>query len=278
MRPPSVLMGMVLFVACVRAAQQVPAAQRSPEPDAPRRCEALATTLKTSPTEAERAQAARDLGKLGACGVKALGVAIREDESYIVPQAALEALGGLGPLGLEAVPDVIDGSLGRKNMDPLNSDQVMDTLVVIGPGAIPHLVPYLRMDGPTADEDTLRTWGFAARALGRFGEQAVPALIEALAVRDQRSAAVAALGDIGPAAAAAVPALVAAYGATNEPLTKSGIVLSLYRIGDKACAARGFFEKLSQEPADMDSFGERRWAREMVEKLRGCPTVAPSAL
>lgn len=273
-------LGLVLILTCA------PGGVVAQQAKAPSPCEALVEKLKTGlgpdqvAHEMERAKAASEIGKLGAeatCGVKALGKATREDPSYAVHQAALDALAALGPLSLDAVPDVLEALYKREeeNKSPLNPDQVSDTLVKIGPGAIPHLVPYLRMTGPTSDEDTLDTWGFASNVLRRFKDQAVPALIQALAVPDRRSAAIATLANIGPAAAPATPALVRTYDIVDHPLQKAGILYALSAIGDRACEARDLLKKVSGHPKSLADTGDWQGVegrvKDLLKKLESCP-------
>jgi HEAT repeat protein len=118
-------------------------------------------------------------------------------------ELAVKALGSIGPDARAAVPSLIE----------LLDDQYVylrlasaDALGEIGPSE-PSVLPALtRVMNESLDDDLTRT---AAQALGQIGEAALPALTSALRSPDfvVRCRAAMSLGEMGSAAAAAIPDL-----------------------------------------------------------------------
>lgn len=118
-------------------------------------------------SQEKRTPLAKALGAIGAPAVPALRKAIK-DSAFLVRMGACEALGCVGPKAVEAVPDLIDA---------------------------------LRDDYTNVQRQ-------AGRALEKIGQPAVPALVDAVRFSPKmRPRAVMILGQIGPAAKEAVPAL-----------------------------------------------------------------------
>ena len=131
--------------------------------------------------------------------VKALG---STGDERVVP-VLLDALEN--PQPVEAGP----GAAGYASKEPIGEEAALTALGLLGPlarPAVPRILPFLNR--PLTGTRDLRIVQGAAAALGTIRDpSAIPALIEALG-RDQATPAVAAaLGAFGPAAAAAVPAL-----------------------------------------------------------------------
>lgn len=129
---------------------------------------------------------------------------------------AAESLAALGPRAREAVPALLN-AMARKNSEIEFARAVSKAIKAIGPAAVPPLAAALRSGNPQARFH-------AAAALNRLGPDgagATDALIEVLEGDEDmtvRSNAAVALGAIGPAASAALPALKRAAGNPNERL------------------------------------------------------------
>src|SRR5262249_36174184 len=131
---------------------------------------------------------------------------------------AVIALGHFGQAAKAAVPDLIE--LVRQG--PFK-DEALDALVRIGAGAevtVPTLIQRFVAQG-RAHLPAMGAIGADRRAEGslvRIGRPAVPALIGVLngPNLDMRVCAAEALGEIGPAARAAIPALIRALAADRR--------------------------------------------------------------
>ena len=169
-------------------------------------------------------EAAGDLGEL----------ATRESTSpQEVHEAALEALKAMGPAAAEAMPSMIAAlsELGLK-------DLAGDVLVQIGPRAIPALRKALASQHHS---------GAAARALGRMGKVAKPAVPDLLkAVRQDDWAltevAARALGLIGDDRPAVVAALRSALMHETAEVAKA----AAFGLGDLGAKARPAIPRLKQ--------------------------------
>jgi HEAT repeat protein len=153
--------------------------------------------------EGVRYDAARVLGGLLRSGdkeaVAPLGQALR-DQSLRVRGQVVQLLGRLGPAAEETVPVLVE-TLKQKSLRP----RVIEVLGRIGPeakDAVPALIEALREEGPTADIEE------RIEISPGFGKAAVHESV--------RLRAVIALGQIGPEARDALPALIDAYGDENE--------------------------------------------------------------
>ena len=129
---------------------------------------------------------------------------VLRDEQETVRAAAARALGALG-LTAKATAPALLAVLDDPRADVRAVAALALARMELSPGAVPSLVHSLG-----SRDDYVR--GFAAWSLGNLGpaaQDAVPALVQALGVDDTASVAAAALARIGPAAAQAVPALAA---------------------------------------------------------------------
>jgi HEAT repeat protein len=123
------------------------------------------------------------------------------------PERAAEAAAALGALGPRAIPAVLPL---LSHWDPAVRSLADGVIATIGPAArmaVPALLAQLRAGAPAATPEETAA---ACRALRRIGDPgAVPALGEVAAAGSGEAVleAMAALGDLGPAARAAVPAL-----------------------------------------------------------------------
>lgn len=148
----------------------------------------------------------------------ALVKALKEDRDLYVRRFAAQALGEIGADPAVAGPALTEAA--RSNRREI-ADAALTSLGKLGPGAVPALVEVLKKREvrggkpkgksrePVHDASaTLRAK--AAQALGNLGpdaREAVPALIEALQDPDVRTDAATALGNIGPDAKEAISAL-----------------------------------------------------------------------
>jgi HEAT repeat protein len=157
------------------------------------------------------------------------------DQDPSVRRRAGEALGALGPAAKAAVPAL---ARALTNKHGQVNDWALAALEAIGPeaaAAVPTVLSIIEADDGRDLRDMFRLLkaigrepdlaipalrrflaephelygAFAADTLAAFGERAVPALVEALSSRDQRvrRGAIRSLGDLGPAAGEALPAL-----------------------------------------------------------------------
>lgn len=192
---------------------------------------------------ASRAQAASALGLLG---VQFLGVITRfraalrtivlTDRDEDVRTNALHALRLLGPTCSSQVPALVEAL--RDELPDTRAAAAQD-LAQLG-GEARESIPAL-ISACTYDPD-LAVRVQAAAALWRVGKRllpALPTLVEGLHHGEVLSCWTAAdcLGDMGAAAAEAVPALIEAYSKQQFPLIKMSITMALERIDPKAAAA-----------------------------------------
>jgi HEAT repeat protein len=127
---------------------------------------------------------------------------------------------------VEPLPQDIPGLveiLGREH-EP-NRNAAMDALVGKGEEAVPALIEALGGNEQARDG--------AAHTLARIGAPAVQPLIEALSSENGtvRDSAAVALGEIGPDASAAIPSLVAVLGGSGVVYERVHIIHSLGAIG-----------------------------------------------
>jgi len=138
--------------------------------------------------------------------------------------SAAVALGNRGPEAKEAAPALIEALKDRQSV----RCYVRDAIQGIGLEDATGLIPILKEE----DSDVRRA---AARVLGEIGpaaKTAVPALIEMVGDADAkvRYAALTALAKIGPAPPEVVPAIVKAL-QDKDPVVRSGAMYSLGEIG-----------------------------------------------
>jgi hypothetical protein len=157
---------------------------------------------------------------------------------YGGPQAAHEALAELGPEAIAAARPALRRSLRSPEAGVYAAD-LLSRRPADGKEAIPTLIAGLEYHDPVCYQ-----WSqpgqpvFAARGLGRYGQEAVPALVQAL----PSEGAVQGLAEVGPPAKEAVPWLVELL--DKEPLPgkkgaflRAWVVHALGRIGPEARAA-----------------------------------------
>ncbi len=189
---------------------------------------ALAQALRDKEVVIRRA-AAEALERIGVRAeeaVPALAEALRDPDAE-VGVWVVATLAKLGPRAAPCLPVVLDGV--RRKQLPV-SDNLIDYLASLGAAAAPA-VPWLIKDWETDDQ--------AGPALRAIGPASVPALVAVVrGRREDRDVARAArlLGEMGPAAAAAVPALVEAYTNAHGP-TAEALATALGHLGPKARAA-----------------------------------------
>jgi len=187
------------------------------------------------------------LGEAGRKAVPALGHALKRGD----PELAAAAARSLGQLE-QVAADSVDGLIGVL----ANED---DEVRAAAAGALGNIASHPDRSVPAlietlADKDeTVRR--ASARALGRFKQdaaEAVPALAEALKDKLIQGSAAASLGEIGPAAKSAVPALME-LAQTAEDLAPSQsnwncktAIDALGKIGPDAAAATPLLVKLHQ--------------------------------
>jgi CubicO group peptidase (beta-lactamase class C family) len=183
---------------------------------------ALALALAVLPAAA--------LAQVGPAEIESRISALRNPDADVRRNAA-EALAGLGPRAVEAVPALVaalnDPDIGVR----WHSAVALGTM---GPGAVEPLVRALRGADPMTRQG-------AALALGRMGPGAGGALhplVDALRDPDAsvRERAAEALGMLGPGAAAAAPALVRVFSDT-DPYVQGKAAEALGRIGREAVPA-----------------------------------------
>jgi len=147
--------------------------------------------------------------RIGTPAIPALVEIVKEEDNGVVDLEAVHALGRLGPAARPAIPALIDA---LKVKQPKVVAGIVDALADIGDAAIEPLMAGLN------DRSTPGRYN-CARALAKFGPRAaaaVPRLTELASNRREdrtvRFWAVAALGEIGPAAQSSIPVLIDALG------------------------------------------------------------------
>ena len=179
---------------------------------------------------------ARALGRIGPAATRDLITALQEGEVDVRRYAAY-AIGIIGPASTEAIPALIIALGDAEAVVRGSSATALSKIGPAGTGAVPALIATLKDEevyvreaaayalgdiGPAATEaipalitalgaaETV-VRGSSATALGKIGRAAIPNLITALgaAEADVRGTAATALGKIGPAAAVAIPNLLA---------------------------------------------------------------------
>jgi HEAT repeat protein len=125
------------------------------------------------------------------------------DESGQVECYAVDAVVKIGPQ-----PSMIPDLMRLLHHNRSAAESVIEGLVKIGGPAIPAALPLPDLDEELDGADERQTWSQGAAVLAGIGKPAVPSLIEA--VRDPKKfwGATAALRQIGPEAADAVPTLL----------------------------------------------------------------------
>jgi HEAT repeat protein len=234
----------------------------------PQICRVLANGLR-SESEGGRQDAATALIELGPeamCAFDALRAATK-DPDVIVRERAVRALGKIGPPAIDAVDDLFTMPL----ISGFDSHELFDAVTSFGPAVIPRVVPYLEVryeDG----EDVILTMGAAAEILGRFGEKAVPSLVEALRNPRRRSGAAVALSKIGRVGAAAVPTLIEVFDAPeNTEWEWEAIIEALAVMADSACDARPLLERIARQRQAGSPPRHIKAAEAALKRIPACP-------
>jgi len=211
-----------------------------------------AWVLRTAPEPEARWRAADALGHMGKDASTAAPelVAALADDDPLVRGVAVRSIG-------ELAPDVPGGVRALVAFFP--DIEAMRAVASFGPAgaeAVPALIATLKYEDPTV------RWQ-SARALGKIGVPSVPAVTELarLTISDPdslvREHAAEALGDIGPAAADGIPALVKAL---HDPVARvrRDAVRALGQMGPAAKAVLGDIRSLQKDSdADVRAAAER---------------------
>ncbi len=181
--------------------------------------------------ESARVEAVVQLGRMGEEAAEAVPnlTKLLKDSSADLRARAAEALGKIGPAAKSAVPELI--SLVT-DPDKTVRREAIEAVHQIGPGpkvSIPLAVKVIEDAEPSVRMRALD-------ALAERGEQAVPFLIEALENKEARYWACLVLGEIGPEAKAAVPALTGLVGA-DDPQVRREATLALAGVGAASAPA-----------------------------------------
>lgn len=166
-----------------------------------------------------RYDAARVLEKIGPdeSAVPALMESFRREQGRIYPNPSGEALKKLGPRAKAAVPELIEMLKMSKNYDAVD---FIEVLQAIGPEAkesVPVLIAFLSPppEKPSTKSKPVgpRVQSAAIRALGKIGPASAPAvpkltsLLQEEAATELRAEIARTMGEIGPAAKSAAPQL-----------------------------------------------------------------------
>lgn len=211
-----------------------------------------AWVLRTAPEPESRWRAADALGKFGKDALPAGPelIAALDDADPIVRGVASRAVGEVLPDATKAVPALV------KLFPDVDAIRAVSKYRKNGAVAVPHLIEMLKHD------DSAVRWQ-SARTLGKIGEPAVPAVPELMRLTRNdpqpqvREHAAEAMGDIGPAAAAGIPALVAALRDPNARVRRDAV----RALGDMGPAAKSVLtdvQTATQDPdADVKSAAQR---------------------
>jgi HEAT repeat protein len=228
------------------------------EPDSPESAEAMQTlvagkaeaaptcawVLRNAPEPEARSRAGDVLAKMGkeAAPAKADMVAALSDSDSLVRAVATRAIGELAPDVPGAVPALV------KLFPDIEAIRAVAKFGPAGSDAVPALTALLTHENPTVRWQAIRT-------LGKIREPSLPTLpdLMRLTLSDPdalvREHAAEAMGDIGPAAAAGVPALVKAL-KDPDPRVRRDAIRSLGQIGP---AAKDALEDVRKATEDSDS-------------------------
>ncbi len=205
-----------------------------------------------SPEADVRRNAARELANLGEearPAVPALITAIKQDRDLFVRRFAVQALGTAKADPKVAVP--VLKPLIKDNEKEL-AEAAITALGSMGPTAVAPLIDALNnkpkplakkekgKKTPKVPDSSAHLRNKAAEALGQIGPEAraaVPALIQTLKDPEVRAAAITALGAMGPAAKEALPALqelTKAKGAKKDKALKQLTTTAIKKIRGQA--------------------------------------------
>ena len=182
----------------------------------------LVADLKNNDSDVRRA-AAKSLAEMGPDAKSAAPALIRtlkNDKDLFVRRFAAQALGDIEANPKTAVPAL--AAVLKQNDQKELAEAAVTSLGKMGPPAVPPLIDALKnktaapkkekgkKKGPAPTDPTALVRTKAAEALGNIGppaKAAVPALIDSLRDANVRTEAAVALGNIGPDAKGAVSAL-----------------------------------------------------------------------
>jgi HEAT repeat protein len=158
------------------------------------------------------------------------------DRDRFVRRAAIQGLGAQGPAAKEAISD-----LEKESADPIRTNRVMACVALIhiaGPSEkrVGALADLLLLRKNTEDNAA----AYAASELSKLGQQAhsaAPQLLAALKYPDVRYAAAYALGPVGADPDKAVPALLAMLKDETERERRRTLAVSLGEFGPAAASA-----------------------------------------
>jgi len=187
------------------------------------------------------------MGRGAEPAVPALTEILKADDPKLRAYAA-HVLGTLGPAAQSAAPALVERALDK---DPVVRREVRDALRQIGAPKELTRPLFLKMLKEASPEDA----SAAVLTLAELGEEVVPQLCEALSHKDAGYWACLALGEIGPAAAAAVPHLAPLLD-SNEEEVRMQALLTLAKIGP---AAKGLVPEIGKI-LDEDRFEGVRYA------------------
>ena len=160
-----------------------------------------------------------------------------KDRTVIVWSA--KALGKFGPLAADAAPALIS-LLDHSDAAPRNAS--IEALAQIGsshPTVIPALVERIVQWRTTQSPDLLESLEYVMDGLGQIGSDAascIPALLRTVELRHERIriSSVAALGQMGPTADIAVPALVERLVFDDSAAVRDVAVTAISKVGPPA--------------------------------------------
>ncbi len=183
------------------------------DPENPRVIDSLIEALKDKDLGVS-VSLSRALKKGGKAAIVALGQALHHKHSVIRAHAALE-LHGIGPNAVEAFPFLLDALSDKEEKGRINASAALQ---VIGPSVDNKDKDRLLKALVKALRDVTSVRMNATYALAKLGEAAVVDLMKCLQDPEEnirRSGAIA-LGEIGPKARIALPALRAAANDSSE--------------------------------------------------------------
>lgn len=201
----------------------------------------LVRNLKSRDSDLRR-RAARDLGEIGPDAKEAIPAlaAALNDRDMFVRRFAARSLGRICTDANDFVPPLTRSLLSSGTSKELGSDPT-------------KVAPVFARELRKLDRPVIQA---VLRALGQMGQSAVPYLVAVLKEDDTRMQTLAAqaIGQIGPDAKAAVPALIEVFrsGLTGRRRNRTNehrvaAVEALGRIGSGAKAARPVLEKAAKE-------------------------------
>jgi hypothetical protein len=208
--------------------------------------------VRNAPEPEARWRAADALGRIGKAATPAAAelVAALSDRDPLVRGVAVRAIGELAP----EVPGAMPGLVAL--FPDVEAIRAVSRFGPAGADAVPRLIELLRHEDPTV------RWQ-AARTLGKVREPAVPSVPELVRLTGSdseslvREHAAEAIGDIGPAAAAGIPALVQAL-KDPVPRVRRDAVRALGQMGPTAKGVLADVRLATQDPdADVKAAASR---------------------